>query len=171
VHILAHPALVPGASHSKQPPFLRRLVHGLIEKLRDIGLTACSATSSHNTTVPHASHGVIENLPCLLDQLRKLRTFQGKVVHQTLVVRGIKFANEQHVERFSSSTFLKSCRAKRCDFVFSGSTRLSGYFLQVMKIFNRFEFLTFTHLRSVKVPPYLQVKPKIGRYPKKLRQA
>ena len=30
---LAHPALVPGASHSKQPPFLRRLVHGLIEKL------------------------------------------------------------------------------------------------------------------------------------------
>ncbi|GAG89773.1 unnamed protein product, partial [marine sediment metagenome] len=27
----SHPALVPGASHSKQPPFLRRLVHGIIE--------------------------------------------------------------------------------------------------------------------------------------------
>ena len=46
VHILAHPALVPGASHSKQPPFLRRLVHGLVEKLpmyecQGMELTCC----------------------------------------------------------------------------------------------------------------------------------
>ncbi len=33
---LAHPALVPGASHSKQPPFLRQLVHGFIRMLRPI---------------------------------------------------------------------------------------------------------------------------------------
>lgn len=42
--------------------------------------------------------------------------------------------------------------------------------LNVVKIFNLFEILAFIQLRSIKIPPYLQVEPKISGHTKKLCQ-